>query len=60
MATKAERVALVDLLDEIETLRCWLDDTAYPRQSRAALEKAVETARKIFRLDLKGGENHDV
>jgi hypothetical protein len=50
MATNKEKLALLILLDEIETLRCWLDDTAYPRRSRSAFEEAVEDVRVVFAM----------
>jgi hypothetical protein len=50
--TKAQQEALRDLLHEIETLRCWLDDTGYPRRSKALLDESVERAREVFAIQL--------
>lgn len=41
MATTRELKALTKMLEQVETLNAWLDDTAYPRRSREALDEAI-------------------
>lgn len=48
-----EKKAIAKLLDQIETLRAWLDDTAYPRRSRAELEEAVNQVEIILQKKVK-------
>ena len=50
MATKREKKALLKLLDELETVRYWLRDTAYPRRSRERLDEALAETRAAFGL----------
>lgn len=51
MAKKKELEALNSLLEEIETLAAWLEDTAYPKRSKQSLDDAVGTVKTTFRVD---------
>ncbi len=40
--------AIKELLDELDTVRAWMEDTGYPRQSRARFEAVVTTLESEF------------
>jgi len=48
VATKKEREAIERLLDELETVDAWLDDTMFPRLSRATFRAARSNVRETF------------
>ena len=57
MSTKSEKAAVISLLEAIEDLRVWLDDTGYPRRSRIRLDESVAAVCAAFPPQFRG-EHH--
>jgi hypothetical protein len=49
-AEEEKKKTLAELLYQIETLRCWLEDTSYPNKDRVGLEDAVKKTIEAFDL----------
>lgn len=46
---QVERTAIKELLDQMDTLKAWLEDTGYPRRSAIALNEAILNAKQLVR-----------
>lgn len=54
MSTKAEKKAVAELLEQLDTLDAWLTDTAYPAKDRRPLENAIQGVRVLFGMMTDG------